>query len=262
MILGIDLGTSNSMAAVYKDGETILVQSRTGNYQIPSVVSMDEDGVFYTGDLAKERKLNYPEYTVDMFKRSMGSEKMFSIGDKEVKAEELSAVLLKGIKEDAQAFVGEELTDVVISVPAFFTNPQRKAVMCAGELAGFNVRKIVNEPTAAAMAYGIQNMETDNEEETVIVVLDLGGGTFDISVMEVSDNVMEVVAICGDNKLGGGDFTQRLMDIFLKENNIHKTLSVEEYATLWKKAEVAKIKLSKDGKAEMNCNIDGKHYTL
>lgn len=263
MILGIDLGTSNSMAAVYQDGKPVLIQSRTGSHLIPSVVSVDENGMFYTGDVAQARKRNHPDTTVDMFKRSMGTETTFRIGDKEIRAEELSAVLIRGIKEDAEYFLGEEITDAIISVPAFFTNSQRKAVIQAGELAGFRVRRIVNEPTAAAIAYSMQNRDVmeEGEEEQVIIVLDLGGGTFDISVMEVSEGVMEVIAICGDNKLGGGDFTKRLIELFVQANAIEREWTVEEKALLWEQAEKAKYQITREGKGEIRCVFDGQEYT-
>lgn len=268
MILGIDLGTSNSLAAVYKDGEVVLVKSSTGNYSIPSVVSVDDDGVFYTGDVAKERLTTHPKQTASLFKRSIGTNKLFSLGDKELRAEELSAIVLKGIKEDAESFLGEEITDAIISVPAFFSNPQRKAVMRAGELAGFCVKKIVNEPTAAAMAYNMleqenskENLSEENSDsERIIMVLDLGGGTFDISIMEATKDVMEVIAVCGDNELGGRDFTKRLMDMFLNNFNIGEELSAEDYERLWKCTEKAKLLLSKDGEADINCTIQNQQY--
>ncbi|MDE7423447.1 MAG: Hsp70 family protein [Lachnospiraceae bacterium] len=263
MILGIDLGTSNSMAAIYKEGQPVLIQSRTGNSIIPSVVGIDENGCFCTGEMAKMRKYSYPEDTVAMFKSSMGTEKVFQIKDKKLKAEELSAILLKGIKEDAEAFLGEEITDVIICVPAFFNNPQRKAVLRAGELAGLKVRRLVNEPTAAAIAYGIQDFKPDEnieEEQKVIIVLDLGGGTFDISVMEMTDHVMEVIAVCGDNHLGGGDFTKRLIDLFLKENSIKEKTTAEEETNLWNQAEKAKCQITKEGRGEIRCVLNQVEY--
>ena len=275
MILGIDLGTSNSMAAVYRGGKVELVKSRTGSHVIPSVVSMDDEGAFYTGDMALQRKKQYPDKTVQMFKRSMGTSALFELGDKKFKAEELSAILLKSIKEEAEAYFGEEITDAVISVPAFFNNPQRKAVMQAGKQAGFDVKRIINEPTAAAIAYGINSMEQGKDSinpnervrskesiqsPDVIIVLDLGGGTFDISVMEVNDNIMEVVAICGDNKLGGGDFTQRLMELFKEANSIHKELNIEENRELWEKAQQAKHQLTAEGIGTIKCTIGGREY--
>lgn len=258
MVLGIDLGTSNSMAAVYKDGEPIIIESRVGRKTIPSVVSVDERGIFYAGDVAKERKLHYPDRTVDAFKRSMGTDRMFAVGDKRLKPEELSAIVLRNIKEDACHFLGEEIKEAVISVPAFFSNPQRKAVIKAGELAGFNVKRIINEPTAAAMAYGVQN--TAAEEEKVIMVLDLGGGTFDISVVQVTGNIMEVLAVCGDNHLGGEDFTKRLIDLFLEFNRIKEELSGQERNQLWRQAEIAKRMITDEGVGKMTCTIGGETY--
>lgn len=263
MILGIDLGTSNSMVAIYKEGQPVLIHSRTGNSIVPSVVGIDENGCFCTGDMAKMRKYSYTEDTVAMFKSSMGTEKIFQIKDKKLKAEELSAILLKGIKEDAEAFLGEEITDAIICVPAFFNNPQRKAVLRAGELAGLKVRRLVNEPTAAAIAYGIQDFKPDEnieEEQNVIIVLDLGGGTFDISVMEMTDHVMEVIAVCGDNHLGGGDFTKRLIDLFLKENSIKEKPTAEEETNLWKQAEKAKCQITREGRGEIRCVLNQVEY--
>lgn len=260
MILGIDLGTSNSMAAVYRNGQVEFITSRTGNKLIPSVVSMDEEGYFYAGDVAKERKLRHPEMTVDLFKRSMGTKQMFGISGKELTACELSAVVLKSIKEDAENYLKEAVSDVIISVPAFFNNAQRKAVLKAGKLAGFNVKKIINEPTAAALAYGVSGTTQGKFEEKIILVLDLGGGTFDISVMEVSDTVMEVVAVCGDNRLGGSDFTKRLEELFLKHNRIAVTLNRDEEAWLWNQAEKAKKQISIKGTGRMECSIRGRQY--
>lgn len=264
MILGIDLGTSNSLAAVYKDGEVILVKSSTGNDSIPSVVSVDDKGVFYTGDVAKERLTTHPKQTVALFKRGIGTNKLFSLGDKELRAEELSAIVLKGIKEDAESFLGEKIEDAIISVPAFFSNPQRKAVLRAGELAGFHVKKIINEPTAAAMAYNMLTQEESgweqSEREKIIMVLDLGGGTFDISIMEATQDVMEVIAVCGDNELGGRDFTKRLMDMCLDNFKPGMDLSVDDYERLWKAAEKAKILLSKEGEADVSCTINNQQY--
>ncbi len=260
MILGIDLGTSNSMAAVYRNGKVDFIPGRTGSKVIPSVVSMDKDGIFYVGEVAKERKIKYPHMTVDLFKRSMGTKQIFAIGDKEIMAEELSAIVLKSIKEDAESYLGETVAEAIISVPAFFNNAQRKAVLQAGKLAGFDVKKIINEPTAAALAYGVQGTSQGIFEEKIILVLDLGGGTFDISVMEAGEDVMEVVAVCGDNKLGGIDFTNRLIELFLQANHLTDEMNIEEQASLWNQAQCAKHQMSRDGFGEMNCTIAGKTY--
>ncbi len=258
MILGIDLGTSNSMAAVYRDGKVEFIPSRTGSKIIPSVVGMDENGLFYAGEVAKERKVKYPHMTVDLFKRSMGTKKTFTIGDKEIMAEELSAIVLKSIKEDAESYLGETVAEAIISVPAFFNNAQRKSVLQAGKLAGLEVKKIINEPTAAALAYGVDGTSKGIFEEKIILVLDLGGGTFDISVMEAGEDVMEVVAVCGDNKLGGSDFTARLISLFQEAHQIKEITDLEEKSILWEQAEKAKKQLGATGVGTITCNIGGR----
>ncbi len=258
MILGIDLGTSNSMAGAYKDGKVVLVKTKGQGYTIPSVISMDEQGNVYVGDKALNRKKEYPDMTVDLFKRSMGTDETFSIGGRNFDATELSSILLKGIKQEAETFFKETIEDAVISVPAFFSNPQRQAVLKAGKMAGFNVKRIVNEPTAAAIAYGIGE---DTKEKKIIIVLDLGGGTFDISVMEVNENVMEVVAICGDNRLGGNDFTDILINDFIRFSKINKKLSEEEKSILWHSAQRAKHQITAEGRGDIRCVIDGKEYS-
>ncbi len=259
MILGIDLGTSNSLAAIYKKGQVHLIDNGMGGFTTPSVVAVNENGLFYTGEVAKEKSLHNSKDTADRFKRTMGTDKVYKIGNMVMNSEQLSAVILKKIKEDAYRFLGEEVNDAIISVPAFFSNPQREAVLRAGKIAGLNVKKIINEPTAAAMAYGLQNIDDD---ERAIIVLDLGGGTFDISIMEVVGTVMEVVAICGDNQLGGSDFTDILVTEFISRNNIQKELSRDEYTMLWKAAEKAKISISDNGNAKMKCTIDNNTYIL
>lgn len=257
MILGIDLGTSNSLAAAYIDGQPVIIKSRTGNNKIPSVLYIDENDVLYAGDVAKERRYIDEKDTAAAFKRTMGHSDTYKIRDREYTSEELSALLLKNIKEDACAFLGEDITDAVISVPAFFTNIQKKSVINAGKLAGLNVKKIINEPTAAAMAYGINNQQ---EESKVILVLDLGGGTFDISVMEINGNVMEVVAICGDNHLGGEDFTKRIIDLFLEENGLDKKDAENYNAVLYNMAERAKYEITNNKISHMKCMIADKEY--
>ena len=257
MILGSDLGPSNSRAAAYIDGEPVIIKSRTGNKKIPSVVYIDETNVLYTGDVAKERRYTDEKDTAAAFKRTIGHSDTYKLRDKEYTSEELSALVLKSIKEDAAVFLGEEIKDVVISVPAFFTNVQKKSVINAGKLAGLNVKKIINEPTAAAIAYGINNQQNESK---VILVLDLGGGTFDISVMEVNGNVMEVVAICGDNHLGGEDFTKRIIELFLKENGIEEKDAMNDHAELYHMAERAKYEITNDKISHMKCTIAGKEY--
>lgn len=257
MILGIDLGTSNSLAAVFCDGEVVIVKNKAGSPVFPSVISADSEGNIYTGDVALHRKKQFNDSSVSMFKRNIGTNNKFYLGDISCSAEELSSILLKAIRNQAEEFFGEEITEAVISVPAFFNNFQRKSVINAGKIAGFDVKRIINEPTAAAMAYGVQNTDEDRK---VIIVLDLGGGTFDISVMEVNGSVMEVVAVCGDNKLGGGDFTKRLIKLFKEHNSIEGELGKEEKAALWNEAEKAKHQITAEGKASMKCSIGGVEY--
>ena len=259
MILGIDLGTSNSLAAAYIDGEAVLVKNKAGSPVFPSVISMDSEGNIYAGDVALHRKKQFNESSVSMFKRSIGSGDKFLLGDKSYNAKDLSGILLKAIKNQAEDFFGEEINEAVISVPAFFNNYQRVAVIEAGKIAGFDVKRIVNEPTAAALAYGVQNMHEESLQK-VIIVLDLGGGTFDISVMEVSENIMEVVAVCGDNKLGGGDFTKRLIKLFKEHNNITVELSDTEDNLLWNEAQKAKHQITTEGLGKMNCIISDVSY--
>ena len=260
MIIGIDLGTSNSMAAVYKEGKVDIILSGNGNKIIPTVVSTYEDGTLCVGDVAKERSTKHPKLSASLFKRTMGSNKMYAIGDKELMSQELCAIILKYIKDNASIYLGEEVTQAVISVPAFFNNAQRKAVLQAGTLAGLDVKKIISEPTAAALAYGIKGTTDGLFEEKIILVLDLGGGTFDISVMEASDKIMEVVAVCGDNKLGGSDFTMKLIDIFKEKNNIEEPINEDEWAILWEQAEQAKKTISIKGEGSLSCSINGVNY--
>ena len=198
MLIGIDLGTTNSLVACFREGKAELIPNRLGSFLTPSVVSVDPRGNLYIGEAARERALLHPLESASMFKRSMGTDKEFILGQLRFRAEELSSLILKSLKEDAEAFLGEAVTDAIISVPAYFNDHQRKATKRAGELAGLNVVRIINEPTAAAIAHGM--METDDAR---CLVFDLGGGTFDVSILELYSPIMEVHAIAGDNFLGG-----------------------------------------------------------
>ena len=213
MIIGIDLGTTNSLACYFDEGETKIIPNRLGENLTPSVVSIDEDDNIYVGKVAKERKILYPNMTAEVFKRSMGTDKEFALGDKKFKAEELSSFVLKSLKEDAEVFIGQEIEEAIISVPAYFNDEQRKATKKAGELAGLKVNRIINEPTAAAIAYGIDK----RDDHTKFLVFDLGGGTFDISILEMYKNIMEVRAVAGDNYIGGEDFTDILYRMFIDQ---------------------------------------------
>lgn len=206
MIIGIDLGTTNSLAACFRNGAAEIIPNRLGKHLTPSVVSVDADGTVYVGETAKERGALHPLETARVFKRSMGTDKEYQLGGKTFRAEELSSLVLRSLKEDAEAYLGEEVTEAIISVPAYFNDLQRKATKQAGELAGLQVSRIINEPTAAAIAYGMDKQG----EDARYLVFDLGGGTFDVSILELYGSIMEVHAIAGDNFIGGEDFTALL----------------------------------------------------
>ncbi len=211
MIIGIDLGTTNSLAALWRDGEAVLVPNALGAVLTPSAVSIGEDGATLVGQAARDRLSTRPDRSAASFKRAMGTDHIFELAGRPFRAEELSALVLRTLKEDAERFTGAAVAEAVITVPAYFSNAQRRATEAAGQLAGLRVRRLLNEPTAAAMAYGLHA----GSAEQRILVLDLGGGTFDVSVLEVFHGVMEVRATAGDNRLGGDDFTAVLMEGFM-----------------------------------------------
>lgn len=258
MIVGIDLGTTNSLIAYYTDQGPKVIPNRLGEKLTPSIVSIDEDGTVYVGRTAQERLRLYPESSAAVFKRDMGSAKKYQLGQKEFTAEELSSLVLRSLKEDAEAYLGQPVTEAVISVPAYFNDMRRKATKRAGELAGFKVERIINEPTAAAIAYGLYN-ETGHAKN---LVFDLGGGTFDISILDYFAPILEVRAVAGDNYLGGEDFTKVIEDMFFKKNEElnPETLSPREKALIWKAAESCKVELSDSGAAHVKCVIGEKQY--
>lgn len=258
MIVGIDLGTTNSLIAYYTDQGPKVIPNRLGEKLTPSIVSIDEDGTVYVGRTAQERLRLYPESSAAVFKRDMGSAKKYQLGQKEFTAEELSSLVLRSLKEDAEAYLGQPVTEAVISVPAYFNDMRRKATKRAGELAGFKVERIINEPTAAAIAYGLYN-ETGHAKN---LVFDLGGGTFDISILDYFAPILEVRAVAGDNYLGGEDFTKVIEDMFFKKNEElnPETLSPREKALIWKAAEACKVELSDSGAAHVKCVIGEKQY--
>ncbi len=258
MIIGIDLGTTNSLAAVFKDGKAEIIPNRLGSHLTKSVVAIDDDGKVLVGETAWERMQVHPYTAASVFKRSMGSNKKFMLSGKEFNAEELSSFVLRYLKEDAEKFLGEEVTEAVISVPAYFNDARRRATKRAGELAGLKVERIISEPTAAAVSYGIYN----KSENTKFLIFDLGGGTFDISVLELCGNIIEVRAVAGDNYLGGEDFTRVLIDMFLKEHNIkEEELTQKEQAKLRREAERCKISFSEDSEHKITCKLQDKEYT-
>lgn len=259
MIVGIDLGTTNSLIAYYENGEAKIIPNRLGENLTPSVVSMDENQTVYIGKTAKERKIKYGCDTVDVFKRSMGTNKEFILHGKKYRAEEIASFILRALKEDAEVYLNQPVEEAIISVPAYFNDQQRTATKKAGELAGLKVERIVNEPTAAAISYGIGQREAN----TRFLVFDLGGGTFDVSILELYHNIMEVRAIAGDNFLGGEDFTKVLYDMFIKEKNLDESiLSDKTLAHIKKQAELCKIGFSDGNTSTMQCNIDGETVEL
>jgi len=261
-IIGIDLGTTNSLVAHYKDGEPYIIPNVFGENLTPSVVSVDENGELYVGRIAQERLLTHPDMTASVFKRNIGSRKAFRLGKKEFSPEELSAIVIRKLKEDAEEYLGETVEEAVISVPAYFNDTQRRATKTAGELANLKVERIVNEPTAAAIAYGLH----DQRDYTKYLVFDLGGGTFDVSILEKYNNVMEVRAVAGDNFLGGEDFTDILVDWFIQASKLDRDkLSPTSLGIIRKSAESAKADFSNLAQSEkginMFCIIDNEPHT-
>ena len=212
MMIGIDLGTTNSAVAIWRDGAAQLIPNSLGQVLTPSAVSVSESGEIIVGLAARGRQVTQPRATATAFKRYMGSERVTKLGDRSFRPEELSALVLASLKRDAEEFLSEAISDAVITVPAYFNDTQRKATRRAGELAGLSVERLINEPTAASLAYGIHELQN----ETRFLVFDLGGGTFDVSVLEIFDGIIEVRASTGDNALGGEDFNELLIDQMFK----------------------------------------------
>jgi molecular chaperone HscC len=216
MICSIDLGTTNSLIAIWKDGASHIIPNALGNNLTPSVVGLDDNQSILVGQAAKERLSTHPQFTAANFKRYMGTNWEIKLGKRSFRAEELSSLVLRSLVSDAEAFLGEKITEVIITVPAYFSDAQRKATKAAGELTGLKVERLLNEPTAAAMAYGLHTKAS----ECQYLVFDLGGGTFDVSILEMFEGVMEVHASAGDNQLGGTDFTETLAQYFIKKSDI------------------------------------------
>ena len=243
-IIGIDLGTTNSCVAVFEGGEPIVITNPEGARTTPSVVAFAKTGERLVGQVAKRQAVTNPDKTVSSIKRQMGTDTKVSIDGKAYTPQEISAMILQKLKADAEAYLGTKVTDAVITVPAYFTDAQRQATKDAGKIAGLEVKRIINEPTAAALAYGM-----DKEESQKIMVFDLGGGTFDVSLLDISDGVFEVLATAGNNKLGGDDFDERIVnwmaDTFARENG-GMDLRKDKMAAqrLKDAAEKAKIELS------------------
>ncbi len=242
-IIGIDLGTTNSCVAVMEGGEAVVIPNAEGNRTTPSVVAFSKDGERMVGQVAKRQAITNPDRTVISIKREMGSDYKVDIDGKKYTPQEISAMILQKLKTDAEAYLGQTVTEAVITVPAYFTDAQRQATKDAGRIAGLDVKRIINEPTAAALAYGI-----DKESDQKIMVYDLGGGTFDVSILEIGDGVIEVLATAGNNRLGGDDFDKCVMDWmaaeFKKTEGIDLTGDKVAMQRLKEAAEKAKIELS------------------
>ncbi len=251
-VIGIDLGTTNSCVAVMEGGEAVVIPNAEGNRTTPSVVAFSKTGERMVGQVAKRQAITNPERTISSIKREMGSDHRVTIDDKSYTPQEISAMILQKLKSDAEAYLGTTVTEAVITVPAYFTDSQRQATKDAGKIAGLDVKRIINEPTAAALAYGV-----DKEQAQKIMVYDLGGGTFDVSILEIDDGVIEVLATAGNNRLGGDDFDQCVMKYLVSEfkSTDGIDLSGDKVAMqrLKEAAEKAKIELS--GVTTSNINL-------
>ena len=251
-VIGIDLGTTNSCVAVMEGGEAVVIPNAEGNRTTPSVVAFSKTGERMVGQVAKRQAITNPERTISSIKREMGTDHRVTIDDKSYTPQEISAMILQKLKADAEAYLGSPVTEAVITVPAYFTDSQRQATKDAGKIAGLDVKRIINEPTAAALAYGV-----DKEQSQKIMVYDLGGGTFDVSILEIDDGVIEVLATAGNNRLGGDDFDQCVMKYLVSEfkSTDGIDLSGDKVAMqrLKEAAEKAKIELS--GVTSSNINL-------
>lgn len=258
-IIGIDLGTTNSLVSVWENGAGTLIPNGFGEYLTPSIVSFDADGTVYVGKVAKERQVTCPKDTVSVFKRFMGTSKTYCLAGKEYKPEELSALILQKLKEDAERYLQEKVEEAVISVPAYFNDLARNATKNAGKLAGLKVDRIINEPSAAALAYQNQS----RAEDATILVFDFGGGTLDVSLVDCFDNVVEILAVGGDNRLGGSDFDQMIADAFLRENALDmQQLSEKQQAIVLEKAMLAKQELTDCEQITMHAILNEKRYEM
>jgi len=260
LIIGIDLGTTNSAAACWRDGAPVLIPNALGDVLTPSAVSLDAHDQVLVGMAARERQPVHPDRTVSAFKRYMGTQQRAKLGRVDFTAEDLSSLVLRSLKRDAEAFLGEPVTGAVITVPAYFNDRQRKATRRAGELAGLKVERLVNEPTAAALAYGIQN----RDEKEPFLVFDLGGGTFDVSIVEVFDGIVEVRASAGDNRLGGEDFNEALVQLVRSridpDKKLDRTSGERVRELLRAAAERTRRALTESDRASFTVTLDDRVY--
>lgn len=257
--IGIDLGTSNSLVAHWTENGPVIIPNSLGSHLTPSVVSLDDNDEILVGQIAKERSITHPHLTASTFKRYMGTDKQYQIGKYSFSPEDLSSFILRSLKADAEAYLNEEIEEAVISVPAYFNDTQRKATLRAAALAGLHVERLISEPTAAAVSYGLHQQEAD----TRFLVFDLGGGTFDVSILELFEGVMQVQSIAGDNYLGGEDFTDILLSYFVENQGIDfVNLPGKARSALFKQAETCKIALGNGNTGEMVFTEGDKTYRL
>lgn len=258
-IIGIDLGTTNSLVSYWEDGASHLIPNRFGEFLTPSVVSIGKNGTVYVGAAAKQRMITQPENTVSVFKRAMGTDRTYNLRGKWYRAEELSALILKALKEDAEAYLKESVEEAIISVPAYFNDIARKATRKAGQLAGLRVDRIINEPSAAALAC----QQANPQQDAKLLVFDLGGGTLDVSLVDCMDNVIEILAVSGNNHLGGSDFDRVLAEHFCVKNQmVLGALKPGQQEIILKAAEKAKIDLSYAEEATMRAAFDNQEWSL
>lgn len=253
-IIGIDLGTTNSLATCFRDGKVVFLPNSQGSFLTPSVVSVLENGEILVGQAAKERMLTQKETTAASFKRFMGMKKQYSLGEHCFTPAELSALVLKKLKQDAQEYLKEPVESCIVTVPAYFNDKQRKDTRLAAELAGLHVERIINEPSAAALAY----YRESGKEEACFLVFDFGGGTLDISLVECFDNVIEIEAVAGDNALGGDDVDTLLLQHVLKKQSLSGELSLEELSVLQREIEAAKRRLMGEEETKISCRLGEK----
>jgi molecular chaperone DnaK len=251
-IIGIDLGTTNSCVAVMEGGEPVVIPNAEGNRTTPSVVAFTKDGERLVGEVAKRQAVTNPDRTIISIKRHMGKDYKRTIDGKDYTPQEISAMILQKLKADAESYLGETVTDAVITVPAYFTDSQRQATKDAGRIAGLNVKRIINEPTAAALAYGLDKLEGHQK----IMVYDLGGGTFDVSILEVGDGVFEVLATRGNNHLGGDDFDQAIIDYVAEEFKKEHGIDLREDKMALQRLKEAAEKAKKELSTTMTTNIN------
>ena len=258
-IIGIDLGTTNSLACIYQDGKVERIPNELGEYKTSSAVSVLEDGTVLVGAAAKERLVSHPETTAASFKIWMGTEKFLTLGKRQFKPEELSALVLRQLLEDAHRYLGEPVTEAVISVPAYFNDDQRCATKLAAQLAGLTVKRLINEPSAAALYHRYRTQSGDGQR----MIVDFGGGTFDVSIVDCFENIIEIISIAGDNRLGGGDIDRAIVSYFCKENRlVENQLEPSMRASLYRQAETAKIALSSAPAASISLQQGETQYSL